>query len=72
MQVLPCDPLRPSSSHSHYRLAALRGLGFAFFEFFARLNGKLWREGRATLQEIARALDRAMEAWTALQPLWSG
>jgi hypothetical protein len=47
-------------------------LAFNLFELFARLNGKLWRQGRTTLQEIARQLDRALEAVEQLQPLWSG
>lgn len=47
-------------------------LGFNLFELFARLHGKLWRQGRLTLQELARQLDRALEAVAELQPLWSG
>ena len=47
-------------------------LGFNLFELFARLHGKLWRQGRITLQELARQLDRALEAVAQLQPLWSG
>lgn len=47
-------------------------LGFNLFELFARLHGKLWRAGRVTLQELARQLDRALEAVAELQPLWSG
>jgi len=47
-------------------------LGFNLFELFARLHGKLWRQGRMTLQEIARQLDRALEAISQLRPLWSG
>jgi hypothetical protein len=47
-------------------------LSFNLFELFVRLNGKLWRQGRTTLQDIARQLDRALEAWEQLQPLWSG
>ena len=50
----------------------IRVLGFNLFELFARLHGKLWRQGRATLQEIARQLDRALEAVAELAPLWSG
>jgi hypothetical protein len=42
------------------------------FELFVRLHGKLWRQGRVTLQEIARQLDRALEAVAELPPLWSG
>lgn len=48
------------------------GLGFNLFELFARLHGKLWRQGRLTLQELARQLDRALEAVAELRPLWSG
>jgi Transposase DDE domain len=47
-------------------------LAFNLFELFVRLHGKLWRQGRTTLQEIARQLDRALEAAEQLQPLWSG
>jgi len=50
----------------------IRVLGFNLFELFARLHGKLWRQGRATLQEIARQLDRALEAVAELVPMWSG
>ena len=50
----------------------IRVLGFNLFELFARLHGKLWRQGRATLPEIARQLDRALEAVAELVPLWSG
>jgi Transposase DDE domain len=47
-------------------------LGFNLFELFARRHGKLWRQGRLTLQELARQLDRALEAVAELRPLWSG
>jgi hypothetical protein len=47
-------------------------LGFNLFELFVRLHGKLWRQGRVTLQELARQLDRALEAVGELRPLWSG
>lgn len=47
-------------------------LGFNLFELFVRLHGKLWRQGRTTLQEIARQLDRALETVAQLQPVWSG
>lgn len=47
-------------------------LGFNLFELFARLHGKLWRQGRITLQALARQLDHALEAVGELQPLWSG
>lgn len=47
-------------------------LGFNLFELFVRLHGKLWRQGRTTLQEIARQLDRALEAVLEIEPLWSG
>jgi hypothetical protein len=33
-------------------------LGFNLFELFVRVHGKLWREGRVTLQEAAKQLDR--------------
>lgn len=49
-----------------------RVLGFNFFEFFVRLNGKLWRLGRTTLQESAKELDRALEQVQEMEPLWSG
>ena len=54
------------------KLSELLLLGFNLFELFARLHGKLWRQGRRTLQELARQLDRALEAVAQLQPLWSG
>ena len=47
-------------------------LGFVLFELFVRLHGKLWREGRLTLQEAARQLDRGLEHLEELAPLWSG
>lgn len=50
----------------------IRVLGFNLFELFARRHGKRWRAGRVTLQELARQLDRALEAVAELQPLWSG
>lgn len=50
----------------------IRVLGFNLFELFTRLHDKVWRQGRTTLQEIARQLDRALEAVTELAPLWSG
>jgi hypothetical protein len=50
----------------------IRVLGFNLFELFVRLHGKVWRTGRATLQELARQLDRALEAWPPLAPIWSG
>lgn len=61
----------------HHPLAILTwllflALGFNLFELFVRLNGKLWRQGRTTLQEIAQQLDRALEAPDQLEPLWSG
>ena len=51
---------------------SIRVLGFNLFELFVRLHGKLWRQGRTTLQEIARQLDRALEAMEQIYPLWSG
>jgi len=50
----------------------IRVLGFNLFELFVRLHGKLWRQGRVTLLEVARQLDRALEAVAQLEPLWSG
>jgi hypothetical protein len=47
-------------------------LAFNLFEWFARLHGKLLRAGTITLAELARQLDRALEALEELQPLWSG
>ena len=45
---------------------------FNLFKAFARLNGVLWGAGRVTLQEMARQLDRGLERWEDLDPLWSG
>ena len=50
----------------------IRVLGFNLFELFVRLHGKLWRQGRVTLAELARQLDRALEAVAEVPPLWSG
>jgi hypothetical protein len=50
----------------------IRVLGFNLFELFVRLHGKVWRAGRVALQELARQLDRALEAVPELVPLWSG
>lgn len=47
-------------------------LGFNLFEVFVRLHGKAWRQGRVTLQELARQMDRSLESVTELVPLWSG
>jgi hypothetical protein len=47
-------------------------LGLNLFELFARVHGKLLRLGKATLQEITKQLDRAIERWEELEPLWSG
>ena len=47
-------------------------LGLTIFEVFVRLNGKLWRQGRTTLKELWRQLDRALEQPAELAPLWSG
>lgn len=61
----------------HHPVAILAGLlilvlGFVLFELFVRVHGKLWREGRVTLQEAAKQLDRGLERWEELEPLWSG
>jgi Transposase DDE domain len=63
--------------HHHEPVAILAWLlilvlGFNLFELFVRMHSKLWRVGRTTLQEMARQLDRALEAVQELQPLWSG
>jgi hypothetical protein len=50
----------------------IRVLGFNLFELFARLHGQVWRQGRTTLQSLARQLDHALEAVRDLAPLWSG
>jgi len=47
-------------------------LGMNLFEIFARVHGKLLRLGKATLQEITKQLDRGIERWEQLEPLWSG
>lgn len=49
-----------------------RVLSFNCFEFFVRLNGKLWRAGRTTLQQSAKELERSLEQLDQLEPLWSG
>ena len=50
----------------------IRVLDFNLFELLVRLHGKVWRAGRTPLQELARQLDRALEAPTGGDPLWSG
>ena len=47
-------------------------LGFVLFGAFAWVHGKLLGLGRRTLKDIAVELDRALERWEELQPLWSG
>jgi hypothetical protein len=47
-------------------------LAFNLFEWFVRLHGKLLRAGAITLQELAHQLDRALERFEELEPLWSG
>lgn len=47
-------------------------LAFNLFEWFVRWHGKLWRAGAITLREAAQQLDRALEGWQELTPLWSG
>ena len=47
-------------------------LAFNLFELFVRMHGKLWREGTITLREATRQLERALERWEELEPLWSG
>ncbi|MDD2706838.1 MAG: hypothetical protein PHV34_02420 [Verrucomicrobiae bacterium] len=50
----------------------IKVLVFNLFEFYVKLNGKLWRVGRTTLREIARQMDLSMEQWEQLEPIWSG
>ena len=47
-------------------------LGFNLFELFARVHGKLCRQGGWTLKAIASQMDRALEHPDELEPLWSG
>ena len=49
----------------------LRVLAFNLFECFARLHGKLWREGRATLKSLAEDLLGALDRHEELDLLWS-
>ncbi|MDD2711135.1 MAG: hypothetical protein PHV34_24415 [Verrucomicrobiae bacterium] len=50
----------------------IKVLVFNLFEFYVKLNGKLWRMGRTTLLEIARQMDLSLEQWEQLEPIWSG
>lgn len=47
-------------------------LAMNLFELFARLHCKRVRLGKATLQQIFRQMDLALERWEELKPLWSG
>lgn len=47
-------------------------LAFNVFEWFSRLHSPQVREGKTTLQEMARQLFLALARWEELQPLWSG
>jgi len=47
-------------------------LGFNLFEVFVRIHGKLWQNGKVSLQELALRLDRGLEHPDQLMPLWSG
>jgi len=47
-------------------------LAFNLFELFVRVHGKLWRQGKVTLQDLCRQLDHGLARWEELQPLWSG
>jgi hypothetical protein len=47
-------------------------LGFNLFEVFVRLHGKLWQQGKVTLQDLALQMDRSLEHPEELTPLWSG
>lgn len=46
--------------------------GFGLVEWFARVLGKLWRQGTVVLQELAWHLNGAAERWEELEPRWSG
>lgn len=47
-------------------------LVFNLFEVFVRLHGKLWQQGKVTLQELALGPDRGLEHPEERSPLWSG
>lgn len=47
-------------------------LAFNLFEVFARLHGKLWCQGKRTLQDIASELFESLARWEDIEPLWSG
>lgn len=47
-------------------------LAFNLFELFARTHGKLWRQGKTTLQDITWELFESLARWEEIQPLWSG
>ncbi len=47
-------------------------LGLVTFEAFARLNCKLLRLGKTTLQDINEQMKEALARWEELEPLWSG
>lgn len=47
-------------------------LAFNLFELFVQVHGKLWQQGKVTLQDLAHRLDRGLEHPEQLQPLWSG
>lgn len=47
-------------------------LAFNVFEWFSRLHSPQIRQGKTTLQELARQLFLALGRWEELQPLWSG
>lgn len=47
-------------------------LAMNLFEVFARVHGRVLRLGKLTLREIAKQLERGLERWEDLEPLWSG
>jgi hypothetical protein len=47
-------------------------LAFIIFGWFAQLHGKLRRQGKTTLQDIASSLFEALARWEEIEPLWSG
>ena len=47
-------------------------LAFILFGLFAQVHGKLWRQGRSTLQDLASELFESLARWEEIEPLWSG
>lgn len=47
-------------------------LALVVFEVFAKVHGKLLALAQTTLQVVTEQLNRALERWEELEPLWSG